>query len=159
MLRPRIRTVTSRDRNLDHLGQSSTAAPSAKLAPMDNSVNTANPASPVSLVKELASKHDLNAAFAPGNTEAKPNLLFKGGGMTTLYLNMPPGKGMPVHDHVGCQVTLVCMQGQANVVLAGQPNTLNEGELLTFSGELMVEPRNDSQAPCGLLIMLAETNP
>lgn len=105
----------------------------------------------------LANKFDLNAAYAPDNSDAKPNLLFKGGGMTTLYLNMPPGKGMPVHDHVGCQVTLVCMQGQANVVLAGEAHPLRAGELLTFSGELMVEPRNDSTAPCGLLILLAET--
>lgn len=105
----------------------------------------------------LSSQHDLNAAFAPESTDAKPSLLFKGGGMTTLFLNLPPGKGMPVHDHVGCQVTIVCMRGEANVVLMGQPNPLKEGELLTFSGELMVEPRNDSQAPCGLLIMLAET--
>src|SRR5690606_5651194 len=98
------------------------------------------------------------AAFAPG-ADARPNLLFKGGGMTTLYLNLPPGKGMPVHDHVGCQVTLVCMQGEANVVLAGEPNPLREGELLTFPGELLVEPRNDSAAPAGLLILLAETAP
>lgn len=108
-------------------------------------------------LRSLTGKHDLNAAFAPGSTDAKPNLLFKGGGMTTLYLNLPPGKGMPVHDHVGCQVTIVCMRGEGNVVLMGEPNRLKEGELLTFSGELMVEPRNDSQAPCGLLIMLAET--
>ena len=104
----------------------------------------------------LTSKHDLNAAFAP-QAEAKPTLLFKGGGMTTLYLNLPPGKGMPVHDHPGCQVTVVCMKGQANVVLEGEANPLREGELLTFSGELQVEPRNDAAEPGALLILLAQT--
>ncbi len=110
----------------------------------------------VTLGQELTSKHDLNAAFAP-QADAKPALLFKGGGMTTLYLNLPPGKGMPVHDHLGCQVTVVCMKGEVNVVLEGAPNPLLEGELLTFSGELQVEPRNDGAEPSGLLILLART--
>ncbi|MFA5551760.1 MAG: cupin domain-containing protein [Trueperaceae bacterium] len=116
-----------------------------------------NPDNSVPDALAVAEKFDLNAAYAPGSPDAKPSLLFKGGGMTTLYLNMPPGKGMPVHDHVGCQVTLVGMQGEANVVVAGQPHPLRQGELLTFSGAHLVEPRNDSDAPCGVLILLAET--
>jgi len=109
-------------------------------------------------LRDLISQHDLSSAFSPG-ADPKPNLLFKGGGMTTLYLNLPPSAGMPVHDHVGRQVTLVCMKGEANVVLAGEPTRLREGELLTFPGELLVEPRNDSAAPAGLLILLAATGP
>lgn len=106
---------------------------------------------------ELGSIHDLNAAFDEACTDAKPRLLFKGGGMTTLYLNVPEGGGMPVHDHPGCQVTVVCMVGEANVVLEGAPNRLRAGELITFSGVHQVEPRNGGSGPCGMLILLAET--
>lgn len=130
-----------------HLGQRDTRAKGANLTSMDTASD------------QVASKHDLNAAYMPENMDPRPNMLFKGNGMTTLYLNLPPGKAMPVHDHAGCQVTVVAMQGEANMVVADLPHQLKQGELLTFSGELQVEPRNDSDAPCGLLILLAETNP
>lgn len=102
-------------------------------------------------------KHDLNALIAAEPTSAKPDLLFREGGVTTLYLNLPPGSGMPEHDHVGCQVTLLCLRGEANVVIDGESHTLPEGQLISFNGQRRVEPRNDSAAPCGLLITLAET--
>lgn len=105
---------------------------------------------------DLISKYDLNSCYVPENPEAKPTLLLKEPGLTMLYLNMPPGKGMPVHDHAGCNVTLQGMAGEATVVVSGEPHTLRPGELVSFSGELQVQPRNDGAAPCAVLITLAE---
>lgn len=105
---------------------------------------------------EQVNRFDLNEYFSPNGGDAKPNLLFKREGLKTLYLYVPPGMGMPVHDHPGCQVTLIGMQGQANVVVNGVSHPLLPGELITFSGEHRVEPRNDSTEPCGVLITLAQ---
>lgn len=102
------------------------------------------------------SRFELNEYFSPNGGDAKPQLLFKRQGHKTLYLYVPPGKGMPVHDHPGCQVTLIGMQGQASVVVNGVPHALHPGQLITFSGEHQVEPRNDSAEPCGMLITLTE---
>lgn len=107
-------------------------------------------------VMTAVDKVDLNSCFAPDLGAARPQKLFEKPGLTTLYLNLPAGKAMHVHEHPGCQVMLVGMVGTANVVVEGVAHTLAAGELLTFSGDTQVEPRNDGTEPCGLLVSLAE---
>lgn len=100
-------------------------------------------------------KHDLNAKFDPNAEGGTPNLLFVRPGLKQLYLNLPPGTAMPEHDHEGDQVTVLCMVGEANMVIAGESHPLKAGELMVFSGAHRVEPRNDGDEPCGLLIGLS----
>lgn len=102
------------------------------------------------------SHHDLAACFAPDPSGPSRRFLVKEPGLIQLYLTMQPGQGMPVHNHPGCTVTIQGMVGEATVYLDGAPHPLKEHELIAFSGERMVSPRNDSAASAAVLITLAE---
>lgn len=101
-------------------------------------------------------RHDLTASFATSPDGASKKLLVREPGLTVLYLSMLPGQGMPVHNHPGCTVTIQGMLGEATVWLEGVEHPLRPQELVSFSGELSVSPRNLSGAPAGVLITLAE---
>ncbi len=102
------------------------------------------------------SRHDLTAAFAPTTAGANRQLLINDGRLKLLYLSLMPGQGMPVHNHPGCTVVIQCLVGEATVWLDGEEHPLKEKELVTFSGELSVSPRNLSDEPAGVLITLVE---
>lgn len=104
-------------------------------------------------------KHDLNASFVPHCETVQPQLLIKQPGLTVLYLNLPPGQGMAVHDHPGCHVTLHGMVGAATVCFAGESQLVRAGEIISFSGDQEVEPRNDSSEPAAVLISLVTATP
>ena len=99
-------------------------------------------------------KYDLNASFLPECETVQPQLLVKKPGLTVLYLNLPPGQGMAVHDHPGCHVTLHGMVGAATVCFASESQLVRAGEIISFSGDQKVEPRNDSSEPAAVLISL-----
>lgn len=101
------------------------------------------------------SRHDLSACFVPDSSGPSKRFLVKEPGLTMLYLTMESGQGMPLHNHPGCSVTIQGMVGEATVFLDGVPHPLKENELVSFSGELMVSPRNDSTAAAAVLITLA----
>ncbi|MBX3144147.1 MAG: hypothetical protein KF813_10355 [Trueperaceae bacterium] len=101
-------------------------------------------------------RYDLAAAFAPSESGASRKLLISAPGLKVLYLSLMPGQGMPVHNHPGCTVTIQGMVGEATVWLEGEAHRLTSQELVTFSGELSVSPRNLSDAPAGVLISLVE---
>lgn len=99
--------------------------------------------------------HDLSSCFALDDAGANRKLLVKAPGLTMLYLSMAPGQGMPVHSHPGCTVAIQGMLGEATVLLDDERHTLGPQELLSFSGERMVSPRNESSAAAAVLITLA----
>lgn len=103
-------------------------------------------------------RHDLTAAFAPKAAGANRQLLINEGRLKVLYLSLMPGQGMPVHNHPGCRVVIQCLVGEATVWLDGEEHPLKAQELVSFSGELSVSPRNLSTEPSGVLITLAEVD-
>lgn len=107
----------------------------------------------------IYSKHDLNSTFVPDCEAAQPKILIKQAGLTVLYLNLPPGQGMAVHDHPGCHVTLQGMVGAATVRFANESQQVGAGEIICFSGDQKVEPRNDSSEPAAVLISLIAASP
>ncbi len=102
----------------------------------------------------IYSKHDLNSTFVPDSEAVQPQILIKQPGLTVLYLNLPPGQGMAVHDHPGCHVTLQGMVGAATVRFPSESQQVRAGEIISFSGDQEVEPRNDSSEPAAVLISL-----
>src|SRR5690606_34733061 len=99
--------------------------------------------------------HDLKACFALDPDSASKTLLVKTSELTMIYLSMAPGQGMPVHNHPGCTVAIQGMLGEATVQLNGEAQRLAPGNLLSFPGEWMVSPRNDSESSAAVLITLA----
>lgn len=98
---------------------------------------------------------DLESCFSLADTAANKKLLVKTPQLTMLYVSMAPGQGMPVHNHPGCTVAIQGMVGEATVLLDGVRHVVGPQALLSFSGELMVSPRNESAAPAAVLITLA----
>ena len=99
--------------------------------------------------------HDLEACFAIDEVAANKTLLVKTSELTMIYLSMAPGQGMPVHNHPGCTVAIQGMLGEATVQLNGEAQRLAPGQLLSFPGDCMVSPRNESAASAAVLITLA----
>lgn len=99
--------------------------------------------------------HDLEACFSLDQQSANKTLLVKTAELTMIYLSMAPGQGMPVHNHPGCTVAIQGMLGEATVQLNGEAQRLAPGQLLSFPGEWMVSPRNESGASAAVLITLA----
>lgn len=87
---------------------------------------------------------------------ANRQLLINEDGLKVLYLSLMPGQGMPVHNHPGCTVVIQGLVGEATVWLDGEEHPLKAQELMSFSGERSVSPRNLSAEPAGVLITLAE---
>lgn len=100
-------------------------------------------------------RHDLAGCFRPDAAGPSKQVLVKEPGLVQLYVTMGAGQGMPLHNHPGCNVTIQGMVGEATVFIDGAAIPLRERELMAFSGELMVSPRNDSAAPAAVLITLA----
>jgi len=99
-------------------------------------------------------RFDLAACFEPDESAPKRQLLVKEPGLTMLHLTLAPGQAMPVHNHPGCHVTIQGLVGEATVWLDGEEQPLPAHELVFFSGERMVSPRNASAAPAAVLITL-----
>ncbi|HET8985901.1 MAG TPA: cupin domain-containing protein, partial [Trueperaceae bacterium] len=72
------------------------------------------------------------------------------------HLCLKPGQRMPLHDHPGCNVTIVGLAGTATVLLDGASIDVAPHQLLSFPGESKVSPGNTSAADCAVLITLAE---
>lgn len=100
-------------------------------------------------------RFDLAACFAPDPSSPSRRLLVKEPGLTVLHLTLAPGQAMPVHNHPGCNVVIQGLAGEATVWLDGEEQPLRAQELVRFSGERMVSPRNTSGAPAAVLITLA----
>ncbi len=101
-------------------------------------------------------RYDLADCFAPDPASPSRRFLVKEPGLTMLYLTLMPGQAMPVHNHPGCNVTIHGMVGEATVWLDGEEHPLGAQQLICFSGERMVSPRNKGDAPAAVLITLGE---
>lgn len=77
-------------------------------------------------------------------------------GYKVLHLCLAPGQRMPLHDHVGCHVTILGLTGTTSVTLDDRIFTVEPHQLLSFPGESLVSPGNDSDAACAALISLVE---
>lgn len=99
--------------------------------------------------------HDLSTRLRLAETAANKQLLVKTPGLTILYLSIAPGQGMPLHNHPGCTVAIQGMIGQATVLLDDESHDLGPQELLSFSGNKMVSPRNESSSAAAVLITLS----
>ena len=100
-------------------------------------------------------RFDLAACFAPDPSGPSRRLLVKEPGLTMLHLTMAPGQAMPVHNRPGCNVAIQGLEGEATVWLDGEEHALRAQELVRFSGERMVSPRNTWGGPAAVLITLA----
>ena len=109
------------------------------------------------LARVNSTRHDLTSCLALAGESANRQLIVQEPGLTMVYLSMAPGQGMPVHNHPGCTVAIQGMHGESTVLLDGEKYPLAPLQLLTFSGELSVSPRNESEAAAAVLITLSET--
>lgn len=104
-------------------------------------------------------RHDLAAGMTPGENGPGTRFLVQQPGLTQVLLAMAPGQGMPVHDHPGATVSIVGLVGQATVYLQGVLHPVGVHQLISFSGDNEVSPRNDSSELAVVLITLAELVP
>lgn len=74
--------------------------------------------------------------------------------LKVIHLTLAPGQALPPHKHPGCYVLLQGLSGTTTVQLEQDEVVLASRQLLGFSGEMQVSPRNDSAAPSALLITL-----
>ncbi len=72
------------------------------------------------------------------------------------HLTLAPGQALPRHQHPGCYVRLQGLSGTTTVQLGEDEVVLASRQLLGFSGETRVSPRNDSDAPSALLLTLVK---
>lgn len=102
------------------------------------------------------SVQDLSPLFVTAPDGPNRSLVVASPGFKVLHLSLRPGQRMPVHDHVGCYVTIQALAGTATVQLDGEPITLPAGSHLNFAGESQVSPGNDSSEDCAVLITLVD---
>lgn len=75
---------------------------------------------------------DLNApADAPAR--ALSHALFKTRDLEVMRLAIPAGRSVPPH-HVSGDLTMQCLQGEVELIAAGQPRRLQAGHLLWLTG-------------------------
>lgn len=98
---------------------------------------------------------DLERYFEVSVDRPNRKVLVQQNGLKVVHLTLAPGQALPPHKHPGCYVLLQGLSGTTTVQLEQGKAILAPQQLLGFSGEKSVSPRNDSDAPSALLITLA----
>lgn len=83
-------------------------------------------------------------------------MLFKEADHAVFVLNFGPGHTLPEHKHPGSIVYITVLEGSGVMTVAGEPHSVEKGDILHISGEDTFAYAGSSEEKSSLLVTLLQ---